>query len=130
MMIRRAALGAVVAVLVGLGGAPAFAANGTAYTSDAGDTAGKTYFNDDGDIYTVYDTDSDNEGVVGWVEVQQANGSWKAFARVYVGTGYNTHASNNVDIVREGARVKIVACRQNGPSGTPYSCGTAIISGS
>ncbi|WP_163998490.1 hypothetical protein [Pyxidicoccus caerfyrddinensis] len=129
MIIRRAALGAVAAVLVGLSGAPAFAASGCANTTDTGDTAGKTCFDDGGDIYTVYDLDSDNEGVVGWIEVRQADGSWKAFARVYVGTGYNTHKGNNVDVVREGAQVKVVACRQNGSGGTPYSCGTAIIAG-
>ncbi|RKH69207.1 hypothetical protein [Corallococcus aberystwythensis] len=127
-MIIRKALGAV-AVLAGLCAAPAFAASGCAYTTDAGQAAGRTCFDDGGDIYTVYDLDSDNEGVVGWVEVKQANGTWKAFARVYVGTGYNTSKGNNVDIVREGAQVKIVACRQNGSGGTPYSCGTAIIAG-
>ncbi|NMO19253.1 hypothetical protein HPC49_16535 [Pyxidicoccus fallax] len=119
-----------VAVVAGLMcSATAFAADGTAYTSDAGDIAGRTHFDDNGDIYTVYDMDADNEGVVGWIEVQQADGSWRAFRRVYVGSGDGTHESNNVDIVREGARVKIVACRQNGPSGNPYACGTAIVTG-
>ncbi|WP_147444988.1 hypothetical protein [Corallococcus sp. CA053C] len=130
MTIRRSALVAAVSVLVCLVGAPAFAASGCARTTDTGDVAGKTCFNDNGDIYTVTDTDADNEGVVGWIEVEQANGTWKAFAKVYVGSGYNTSDGNNVDITNESARVRVWACRQNGSGGTPYSCGSAVLLGS
>ena len=109
--------------------APAFAVSGRAFTSDTGDVAGHTYFEDRIDVYTVYDDDADSEGVVGWIQVRQADGSWKSFERLYVGTGAGTSRSAYHDIIREQATVRIWACRQNGPTGTPYSCGTADVPG-
>ena len=103
--------------------------SGNAYTSDLGDVAGHTYFDDRINVYTVYDDDEDGEGVVGWIEVRQANGSWLAYERVYVGTGNGTSKSAYRDITREEADVRIWACRQNGPGGTPYSCGKAVVPG-
>jgi hypothetical protein len=107
----------------------AFAQSGNAYTSDTGDTAGHTYWDDRLNVYTVYDDDEDHEGVVGWIEVRQANGSWSPSPHVYVGTGNGTERSGYRDVKHEYADVRIWACRQNGSSGTPYSCGKAIVPG-
>lgn len=127
---RHGAAVAVAAVsVVLLSAGPAIADSGNAYTSDTGDIAGHTHFDDRIDVYTVYDDDKDSEGVVGWIEVRQANGSWKGYERLYVGTGNNTHRSAYRDIQREGADVRIWACRQNGSGGSPYSCGRAVVRG-
>jgi hypothetical protein len=107
----------------------AIAASGNAYTSDTGDIAGHTYWDDRLNVYTVYDDDKDSEGVVGWIEVRQANGSWSPSPHVYVGTGYDTERSGYRDVKHEYADVRIWACRQNGASGKPYSCGKAIVPG-
>lgn len=109
--------------------APAFADSGNAYTSNVGSPAGHTHFDDRIEVYTVYDDASDYEGVVGWIDVRQADGNWKAYERVYVGTGYGTSKSAYHDVLREAASVRIWACRQDGPYGQPYSCGSAIVPG-
>ncbi|WP_143168266.1 hypothetical protein [Jatrophihabitans endophyticus] len=107
----------------------ALAASGKAYTSDTGHIAGHTTFDDRIDVYTVYDDDKDSVGVVGWIQVQQANGGWATYEHVYVGTGEGTSRSAYHDITRESSPVRIWACRQNGASGTPFSCGTAVVAG-
>ena len=106
------------------------AASGTAWSTDSGDAGASTHFDDNGDIYTVCDEDADSMGAVGWIDVRQADGSWKSFPKVYVGTGNGTCKGNNTDILRESAQVKIHACRQNGSTGTPQDCGYIIVSGS
>lgn len=113
-----------------LGNVPAMAASGTAWSTDAGDRGASTYYNDNGDSYKVCDEDADYMGAVGWIEVKQADGSWNKFPSRYAGDGNDTCNGNNVDILRESAQVKIVACRQNGPYASPQDCGYIIVPGS
>ena len=90
---------------------------------------GFTSYHDDGDKVQVYDTEKDSHGVAGWIEVKQANGSWKKFPKIYVGTGVGTLVIVTQDVVRESADVKIVNCLQDGQSGQPWNCAFDIISG-
>ena len=112
------------------GNSPALAASGTAYSTDGGTRGASTQFNDNGDSYRVCDLDGDYMRAVGWIEVRQADGSWKKFQKVEAADGVGDCNGNDVDILRETAQVKIVACRQNGAFATPQDCGWIIISGS
>ncbi|WBB77373.1 hypothetical protein O7606_13815 [Micromonospora sp. WMMD882] len=117
-------------MLAGVGiSSPALAADGTAESTDAGVAGARTQYKDDGDIYTVCDRDADSMGAVGWIEIKQEDGSWNKFREVYVGGGAGACEGNNVDVNREGARVKIVACRQNGSTGNPQDCGRVEVPG-
>lgn len=90
---------------------------------------GFTSYHDDGDKVQVYDTEKDSHGVAGWIEVKQANGSWKKFPKLYVGTGRGTLVIVTQDVVREGSDIKMVNCLQDGRSGTPWNCAFKIIRG-
>lgn len=126
---KTAALGVVAGALV-LGTPAAYAASGIAWSTDGGDRGASTTFNDNGDIYTVCDEDEDSMGAAGWIEVKQKDGSWKKYPKIYVGTGNGDCKGNNTDVTREGANLKVVACRQNGSTASPQDCGWIIISGS
>ena len=91
---------------------------------------GFTSYHDDGDQVQVYDTETDTHGVAGWIEVKQADGSWKKFPKIYVGTGSGTLVIVTQDVSREAADVKMVNCLQDGQSGAPWNCAFKIISGS
>jgi hypothetical protein len=111
------------------GVSPAMAANGKAWSTDGGDRGASTYYDDGPDEYTVCDEDGDSMGAAGWIEVKQANGSWNKFPTKYAGGGVGDCTGNNTDVLRESAEVKIVACRQNGPTATPQDCGYIIVQG-
>lgn len=112
-----------------VGASPAMAANGKAWSTDAGAAGASTYYDDGPDSYLVCDEDGDYMGAAGWIEVRQADGSWSRFAKKYAGGGVGDCTGNNVDVTRENAQVKIVACRQNGPDATPQDCGYIIVQG-
>lgn len=103
---------------------PAHAASGDVWT-----TGGSAHYVDRGDEVLVYDNQPDGHGVVGWISVQQADGSYKSFPRLYVGTGNGTYVSATQDVLREGARMKITVCLVDGRAGTPYNCSWAYFSG-
>jgi hypothetical protein len=104
---------------------PAQAASGDVWT-----TGGSAHYVDRGDEVLVYDNERDNHGVVGWISVQQADGSYKNFPRLYVGTGDGTYVSATQDVLREGARMKITVCLIDGRAGTPFNCSFKYFSGS
>ena len=104
----------------------AFAVNGTAY---AADHDAVTYYFDSGDYVTVCDEEYDAHGAVGWIEVRQADGSYKAFPHLYEGSGYNHCTQVVQDVLRESSRVKVVSCLQDGRYGRPYSCGFTYTNG-
>ncbi|SCL36946.1 hypothetical protein GA0074692_4501 [Micromonospora pallida] len=117
-------------MLTGIGiASPAMAASGTAFSTDAGAAGASTRYNDDGDIYTACDLDADGTGAVGWIEVRQADGSWNKYPERYVGGGAGSCSEYNANIARESADVRIVACRQNGPTANPQDCGRHIVPG-
>ena len=91
--------------------------------------AGDIYFYDNGDLIELSDNKKDDHGVMGWISVQQADGSYKNFPRVYLGSGYNTATAVTQDVIREGARMKLTACWVDGANGTPYNCGFRYIDG-
>jgi hypothetical protein len=124
---RVLAVAAVGVCATAVGLQPAAAADGYVY---AAGYAALTVYHDVGDKIDVIDNAKDNEGAVGWIEVQQANGTFKAFPHIYVGGGFTTKVTVTQDVLREGSRVKIVSCIQNGPSGHPYNCGIAYANGS
>jgi hypothetical protein len=90
---------------------------------------GFTSYHDDGDKVQVYDTEQDTHGVAGRIEIKQADGSWKKFPKIYVGTGKGTLVIVTQDVVRESADVKMVNCLQDGRYGQPWNCAFKIISG-
>jgi hypothetical protein len=111
------------------GNSPAWAASDTAYSTDGGTRGASTYYNDNGDSYTVCDRSGDYMRAVGWIEVRQEDGSWNRFAKVEA-VGEGVCNGNNVDVIRENADVRITACRQNGAFAQPQDCGWKIIPGS
>lgn len=129
----RAVIAAVAApVLLAAVAGPAAAANDTVYAVN--DAAATTYY-DYGtsmgdDFIQVCDLAGDREGAIGWIEVQQADGSWAAKPRVYAGQGSGSCASVNHDVAREQADVRLWSCIVNGPYGVPYNCGSKRIQGS
>ena len=106
--------------------APAWAANGTA-TSVGG--ASNTVYTDNGDVVTVCDFSIDGHGAIGWISVQQTNGSYSKFPNVYNGKGGDTCQSRTQNVTREGARVRVTACLVDGANGTPYRCASKVVSG-
>lgn len=59
----------------------------------------------------------------------RADGSCKVFPHVYVGTDYNTSQAVTQDVIREGSRIRLTACLQDGSSGKPWNCGFRYING-
>lgn len=92
---------------------------------------GHISYNDSGDSYTVCDDLADGMSAVGWISVRQANGSWNAFAKITDSNGAgNSCAGNNVDVIREGADVRLSLCRQDNSVGGPRrDCSSEVISG-
>ncbi|WP_019146665.1 hypothetical protein [Aeromicrobium massiliense] len=114
-------------VLVGVG-SPAQAASGGVDNPTGG---ARTYFHDDQDIVIVSDRAGDTHAASGWIEIKQADGSWvrRPGTPIYV-PGEGNFQSIPVNVQREAADVRLVACLQDGQNGQPYSCGRRIISGS
>ncbi|MEV4026746.1 hypothetical protein AB0K14_28335 [Actinosynnema sp. NPDC050801] len=85
---------------------------------------GRASYNDNGDSYWVCDIKTDDIGVVGRINVKQADGSWHHFPYVRDGNGNNGDCStpNNVDVIRENAYYTFTVCLQNTSGGTPYYC--------
>jgi hypothetical protein len=109
---------------------PAAAADGTA--AAAGSAAETRYQDHTGhrdDIITITDTARDTHGAAGWIEVQQADGSWNKLPKIYVGGGVGSSTQVHQDVIRELARVRVVSCLQDGPGGSPYNCGIAYGGG-
>ena len=77
-----------------------------------------------------FPSDHVDHGAIGWIEVQQADGSWNAFPRVYNGYGNNhCHYERPQNVQREQAAIKIVSCFVDGRYGTPYWCRSDVIGG-
>jgi hypothetical protein len=73
-----------------------------------------------GDDYVgVYDACRDGIGVKAWVWI---NGKLVGAQRN--GDGFNTEAYFDIPNVKKGDSVGIKVCAQNGPDGTPFSCGS------
>lgn len=128
---RSAAVVATAAMCsVVLAATPALAADGVAR---AAGRAAETWYRDHtgftDDLIVVSDTLKDDHGAAGWIEVQQADGSWKRFPKIYNGKGNGTSVSVRQDVLREHARVKVVSCLQDGVGGTPWNCGVAYGGG-
>lgn len=104
----------------------AYANDGTAY---AADHAAITYYWDRGDYITVCDNAYDSHGAVGWIEVRQADGSYRAFPHLYEGGGYKHCTQVVQDVLREGSTVKVVSCLQDGRYGRPWNCGQVYVAG-
>jgi hypothetical protein len=119
----------VVAVLMMVLGLAASTAPGAMARSDSWthpDGIGRMIYDDGGDIYTVCDTKTDDIGVSGRLNVQQADGSFKPFAWIRDGNGNNSDCtSNNVDVIRESADYTFTICLQNTATGTRYNCATS-----
>lgn len=127
---RSIALAATAALCsIALGAGPALAANGYASSGQAAKTSYEDHTGFTDDFITVEDTAKDDHGAVGWIEVQQADGSWNRFPKIYAGRGVGTHESVRQDVVRELARVKVYSCLQDGVGGSPYNCGIAYGGG-
>lgn len=96
------------------------------------DGVGNMSFDDGGDIYEVCDKKTDDIGVVGRINVEQANGSWNHFAWVRDGNGNNNDCTpNNVDVIREAADYTFTICQQNTSTGPHFNCRTSTrINGS
>lgn len=118
------AAGAVPLALLGFAGT-ALADDGVARAA----SGARTEYYDGSDIVIVYDTYKDSHGAVGWIEVQQANGSYKAFPHVYAGRGAGTSELVHQDVLRETSRIKVVSCLQDGVGGKPWNCGQKYING-
>lgn len=119
----RWATAAVTVAVVLAAATPAGAADGQVQAVNHG---AETYYADHtghiDDYITVHDTMQDGHGAVGWIEVQQADGSWNRFPKIYVGTGWMTSTSVRQDVLRELAGVRVYSCLQDGVDGTPYRC--------
>ncbi|MBB2988079.1 hypothetical protein [Terracoccus luteus] len=126
---RLAGTAAALAVLV-----PAAVAVAPSAVADSGGVcsvgcAGDIYFYDNGDLVTLSDNKADGHGVIGWISVQQADGSYKPFPRIYLGSGKDTATAVTQDVLREASRVKLTVCWIDGARGTPFNCGFRYISG-
>ena len=99
--------------------ASAFAANGNA----------ETVYYDNGDWVVVCDMERDRHGAMGWIEIRQANGSFRAFSHIYAGSGKGHCAKVHQDVLREASLVKVVSCLVDGPHGRPFSCGHQYVKG-
>lgn len=111
--------------LVLFGGSPASAESGGVLSVGGG---ARTYFDDSPDKYTVCDLEADGYRAVGWIEVEQADLSWNRFAKVEA-SGVGVCTPRPTDVLMEAARLRVVACVQNGASGTPFNCGRRILLG-
>ncbi len=124
MRSRRVGTTVALALAVVVATAPSAMAQSDSWTHPDG--VGRMLFNDNGDIYTVCDTKTDDVGVSGRINVRQADGSWNHFAWIRDGNGNNDDCtSNNVDVIREGADYTFTICQQNTASGTRYNCATS-----
>ena len=102
----------------------------------AANSAGYTQYFDrfsdgrDADQVWVCDTSRDGHGVIGWIEVQQADGSYDAKPRIYAGRGINTCEVVTQDVLREASRIRVHSCVVDGRYGRPYGCSYAYVTGS
>lgn len=108
---------------IALTAGPAMAANGYASSGQAARTTYADHTGHTDDFITVEDTLKDDHGAVGWIEVQQPDGSWNRFPKIYAGGGVGTSVSVRQDVSRELARVRVYSCLQDGVGGSPYNCG-------
>lgn len=106
------------------------AARAESRSATAADGAAQTTYFDDRDNVEVCDFVSDHHGAIGWIEVRQANGTFKAFSRVYNGNGARRGCITvHQDVLREASTVKVVSCIVDGPHGRPFNCGQQYASG-
>lgn len=113
--------------LVLFGASPATAESGSVTSIGGG---ARTTFDDSVDKFTVCDLEADGFRAVGWIEVRQADGSWNKFPKEEAVNGVGHCNPKDVEVVREAADLKVVACVQNGAAGTPFNCNTKILAGS
>jgi hypothetical protein len=126
-MMRIALPGVVAATAIAvLTAAPAQAANAVLKATGGGAV---TSYVDNGDRVHVCDQAKDGHGALGWISIQQANGSFKHAPRVYFGGGAYYCRIVTQDVVRETASMLITSCLVDGPNGTPFNCRSAGFSG-
>ena len=113
--------------LVLFGGTPASAESGTAWSLTL---HASTRFDDSVDKYTVCDK-SANDGylAVGWIEVFQADGSWRQFPKVVVTGDFEHCTTKDIDVLSENKPVIVWACLKE-PQGARTDCGHKSLLGS
>jgi hypothetical protein len=119
---RTRAIIATIALTFGVvlfGASPAMAQSGYAWSIGNG---ARTHFDDSVDKYTVCDKAEDGYRAVGWISVQQADGSWNAFPKEYAVNGVGHCNPKDVEVLREDANLRVHACVQNGAAGNPFNC--------
>lgn len=118
---------ALVGGFTALGTSQAGAESGTAYSTDGGTPGASTYFNDAEDRYRVCDREVDGWDAVGWIEVKQADGSWKRFSKVYARGG--ACVPHDTEVLREAADMRVWACLSTDPIAGLYACGSRLLQG-
>lgn len=113
--------------LVLFGASPAMAASGSVESVGGG---ARTTFDDSVDKFTVCDLLTDGFRAVGWIEVKQADGSWNRFPKEEAVNGAGHCNPKDVEVLREAADLKVVACVQNGAAGNPFNCNSRVLNGS
>lgn len=107
------------------GGVPASAESGIAWSTGL---HASTHFDDSVDKYTVCDWSDDGWLAVGWIEVKQADGSWRQFPKETVVGGDGHCNPKDVEVLSENAPVKVWACLKV-PAGAQFDCENEILSG-
>lgn len=108
------------------GASSATAESGTAWSETA---AASTHFDDSVDKYTVCDHFDDGWLAVGWIEVQQADLSWRQFPKEVVVGGPGHCNPKDVEVQRENAPVIVWACLKV-PAGPRFDCEPKPLLGS
>ena len=106
--------------------APATAESGTVKSIGEG---ASTHFDDSVDKYTVCDLRDDGLLAAGWIEVEQPDGSWHQYPKEIVVGGIEHCNPKDVEVQREDARVRVVACQKH-PGGAVTGCNDKILAGS
>ncbi len=111
--------------LVLFAASPATAASGTAWSGEAA----RTRFDDSVDKYEVCDLADDEKKAVGWIEVKQADGSWKQFPKEVVVGGIGHCNPRDVEVLREDAPLRVYACLKTA-AGAQINCEHTLLDGS